>query len=175
MNTFNKAIKHFGVDKILSTIHGFYSDNPDTPIVSVGSGLAQIEFEAKQKMPSIEWICVDPNPMSFNNYVCVPFIEPHYRMTNNLINERPNLIGNCCLFLNWCEPNESTYDFEAIRVLKPKGILAIFEQLGAAGGEKFHEWLETQSSYKEVLRLNEQFEHWIGTCYLVTSWLTLTI
>jgi hypothetical protein len=55
------------------------------------------------------------------------------------------------LFLNWCEPNESTYDYEAIIKLKPIAVLSIYEifggQNGAAGGEMFYNWTNDNSDY----------------------------
>jgi hypothetical protein len=63
---------------------------------------------------------------------------------DQLINKEPSLIHQCILFLNWCEPNTSNYDIDAIQKLKPLGIISIIEiyqnESGAAGSEKYYEW-----------------------------------
>jgi hypothetical protein len=63
-------------------------------------------------------------------------LESHcFRSTDDFIRKHPELIENCCLFLNWCEPIEENprvpsdekiyYDLYAIQHLKPKWILVI--------------------------------------------------
>jgi hypothetical protein len=69
------------------------------------------------------------------------------------------------LFLNWCEPNDSTYDYEAIIKLKPVAVLSIYEifrgQNGAAGGEMFFNWTKNNTDYhlKEEYNLYANDNH----------------
>jgi hypothetical protein len=62
------------------------------------------------------------------------------------VEARPEIVGNCCVFLNWCDPNDSDYDAEAVDLLRPCGIVAVIERFGggngAAGGKRFHELYE---------------------------------
>jgi hypothetical protein len=152
----NKAIRSFGEDFVLKYIKTFY-ETYKAPLVSVGSGLGQIEWMALGRNSRMTIICVDPEPQSYhvNSSDVKPFMTPDYSYVDDLCVTRPNIIGNCVLFLNWCDPNDSSYDMEAVEQLKPIAILAIIESFGgsngAAGGEKFHNWLRSENNgYKEV-------------------------
>ncbi len=145
--TFNKGIKSFGEVKIKQILKSFY-ERYNLPIVSIGSGSGSIEHYTKD---SIKWILIDPQPESFHGSV---IMEPNYSYLDELINTNPNIIGNCLLFLNWCYPNESEYDYEAIIKLQPIAICSIYEEFnssnGAAGGEKFFQWTQTNTDYKMI-------------------------
>jgi hypothetical protein len=152
----NKAIRSFGEEFILKYIKSFY-ETYEIPMVCVGCGLGQIEKMAMDKNPRMHIICVDPYPQSYHSESLdvKPFTVPDYAYVNDLCITRPNIIGNCVIFLNWCNPNGSDYDMEAIELLKPLAILAIIESFedsnGAAGGERFHKWLRSENNdYKEV-------------------------
>ena len=78
-----------------------------------------------------------------------PSPDSCFLYTDDFVDRHPELIGNCCLLLNWCEPLDDThlnhwesgfggkrdyeeivqyyYDLYAINKLKPKYILTIFE------------------------------------------------
>ncbi len=135
--TFNKGIKSFGEQEVKKILESFYKKF-NIPIVSIGSGSGSIEHYTKS---TINWILVDPKPSSFHGSVV---IEPHFSYVDDLINNKPEIVGNCLLFLNWCDPNESEYDYEAIIKLKPIAIFSIYEiyenSYGAAGGQKFFNW-----------------------------------
>ncbi|VBB18124.1 hypothetical protein YASMINEVIRUS_587 [Yasminevirus sp. GU-2018] len=148
--TYNRAIRCIGPDVVITAIEQFALFYK-MPVVSIGSGLAQIEFDAqksvKEKGFDVELICVDPDPKSFaKNDEPTVYIEPAFPHVKDLIDSKPDIVGSCVLFLNWCCPNESEYDFEAIQLLKPVGVMTICERFnggaGAAGGAKFHKWLE---------------------------------
>jgi hypothetical protein len=130
----SRGVNSFGADVVIDAIrqfHTFYK----LPIVSVGCGVAAIESLSK-----FNWILVDPEPMSYilPKMPSEPFMKMDYSTVDE-IEPQP-----CVMFLNWCEPNDSTYDMEAITKLKPKGVLSIFEVYrngpGAAGGSQFYEW-----------------------------------
>ena len=152
---FNIGIKSFGYENVVDIINSFYKKY-NLPIVSMGSGTGIIEYLAKKKNNKIDWICIDNDstmnfPPSANQYINQPLMNIDYNSCDQLIEATPSIVNNCVLFLNWCEPNESTYDYEAIIKLKPIAVLSIYEifrgQNGAAGGEMFYNWTNDNSDY----------------------------
>jgi hypothetical protein len=143
---YNKGIRSFGervVVKIIEDVSNYY-DN--IHFISIGSGLGGIEYKSKELYEYIKWICIEPSPSSYhNNKNLIPLIKPHYNYVSDLIKDKPDIVENCILFLNWCEPNKSRYDYDAIIDLKPLGILSIYELFengnGCAGGELFYNHL----------------------------------
>jgi len=149
MLRYNRAIRSLTPELVISYIKEF-SDYYKLPIISIGSGGAFIEHLAVEQHPTIKWICVDPKP-AFTIYCKETgednvLIKPLFPTIFELSSKHPEYIDNCIIFLNWCNPNDSYYDYEAIEILKPKGVLAIYERFlgdnGAAGGIKFHKWLK---------------------------------
>jgi len=130
-----------------------------------------IEFLAKKKTKDINWICIDINdnpldfPTSANQYINKPLMKIDYNSCDQLINDNPDIVENCILFLNWCLPNDSYYDFEAIIKLKPIAVLSIYENFdgmsGAAGGEMFYNWIQNNTDYhlKEDNKLYADMYH----------------
>jgi hypothetical protein len=142
MTEFNRGITSFGVNVVIDHLQCFSSANgPAIPLVSIGSGVGALE----SMTPNLPWILVDPDPTSF---ACadpiLPQRPPDYPLVRDLLSQRSDLVGNCCVVLNWCEPNNSTYDYDAIVDLRPRAVWALHELFygsnGAAGGERFHEW-----------------------------------
>jgi hypothetical protein len=137
----SRGVTSLGADLVIKTLQNLHQAY-EVPIVSVGCGLAAIEYLSKLMC----WRLVDPDPLSwqiFKEKPDHPFLPVNYSSVDELIAKEPSLIHNCILFLNWCEPNESEYDYEAVIKLKPLAILTIIEVYGgngAAGGEKFYEW-----------------------------------
>lgn len=99
-------------------------------MISVGSGPGALEFEAGRVM------CVDPDPPAD---CCV---APVAATVADLLRDRPELPDDCTLLLCWCLPNASTYDMEAVELLRPRAVLSLVERFcssnGAAGGKAFH-------------------------------------
>lgn len=155
----NRAIHSFGTEVVVEHIYQFYNSYK-LPIVSVGSGTGQIEYLSKQKHPEIEWICVDPNPTNFlpNKEI---ILKPDYDYVEDLVQQKPEIVSSCILFLNWCYP-QMDYDYESIQQLSPLGILSVYaytynkedteynKQISIAGGKKFIHWLNNQSIYEDV-------------------------
>jgi len=145
--TFNKGIKSFGEVKVKQILDSFYN-RYKLPIVSMGSGSGSIEHYTNN---TIKWLMIDPSPDCFHGTI---IMEPNYSYLDDLINNNPNIIGRCLLFLNWCDPNNSEYDYEAIIKLKPIAICSIYEEYkssyGAAGGEKFYNWTKTNNEYQII-------------------------
>ncbi len=150
---FNKGIKSFGHNEVAQILRDFYynySSSDKFKIVSVGSGSASIEHYSK-----LDCILVDPDPSSFHQYnEKVVLLKPHFFYVDELIKDNPLIVGNCLLFLNWCCPNDSEYDYEAIRKLKPIAIMSIYETFeggaGCAGGGRFFFWTQENTDYQLV-------------------------
>jgi hypothetical protein len=152
---FKIGIKSFGYENVVNIISSFY-DKYKLPIVSIGSGTGVIEYLAKKKNNDINWICIENDPtMNFppgsTQYIKEPLMNIVYNSCDKLIESTPSIVNNCILLLNWCLPNDSTYDFEAIIKLKPLAVLSIYEIFegsnGAAGGEMFFNWTNDNSDY----------------------------
>jgi hypothetical protein len=111
------------------------------PIISVGSGNGELEYRLSQRkeFANNKFYCVDPNPESYNPYNPTAMMKPDFPYVSDLIQQHPELVGNCTLLLGWADPSED-YDFEAIQLLKPMSIISIAENEGGAGGQLFHDW-----------------------------------
>jgi hypothetical protein len=154
-NLFNLGIKSFGFENVVDIISSFYNKYK-LPVVSIGSGTGVIEYLAKKKNEEINWICIDNDtnmnfPTCAKQYINEPLMNINYLSIDKLIETNPSIVDNCVLFLNWCLPNASTYDFEAIIKLKPIAVLSIYEKFdgssGAAGGEMFYHWTQHNNDY----------------------------
>ncbi len=150
----NLGIKSYGIKNVIDIINDFYN-NYNKPIVSMGSGIGAIEYLSKIQNNNINWICIDinNNPIDFPSSATLthPLVKIDYNSCDELIENKPEIINNCILFLNWCLPNDSYYDFEAIIKLNPIAILSIYEDLngsnGAAGGKMFYNWTKNNIDY----------------------------
>ncbi len=119
-----------------------------TTVLSVGSGNGFIEyaltnrFKAIQQFPKI--ICIDPEPESFHPYHQIRHHKPEYASVKDYLlkgNNDEKEANKRCLFLHWPTPNASTFDYEAIELLRPTIILLVYEQWGGAGGTLLHNFL----------------------------------
>jgi hypothetical protein len=150
----SSGLKHVGFDIAESHMEGILKHKPQY-IVSVGTGDGVFEKLLCNNL-QINIICVDPAAIC--NLVPKEFVmAPHYSYVTDLIERNPKIVGNCVLILNWCEPNSSTYDYEAIQLLIPQQILWIGESLGGAGGEKFLEFYEETKEGKGDYRLIDEY------------------
>lgn len=154
----NDALLSFGLDYSIDFLHRVVCTYPDKHIISVGSGSAFFEYQYVSKYCK-EIICIDPAPFSwsYNKTLKKSFIEPKYPTTEVLIENDNTVIGNCILILNWCPPNESDFDYQAVQLLKPVAIFTTLEKFnggfGAGGGLNFHNYLDRQNEdkvYKQV-------------------------
>jgi hypothetical protein len=146
----NLAIQSFGEDFVVDFIWKFYNTYK-LPFVSVGSGSAEIEHKTKLAHPEVEWICVDPDPLDWATHgrekkARQVFIDPVCGTVGELVTKKPELVGKCIVFLNWCFPNESTYDIRSVELLDPIAFLTTIEKFmggnGAAGGALFHAYID---------------------------------
>lgn len=99
----------------------------------------QKAYERQKKLDEkFKIICIDPSPERYSGET--PLIVPQYKYTSDLIKERPQTVGNCILIINWAY-DEGEYDFEAIKSLKPLGVLCIHENIyHCSGSWKFVQW-----------------------------------
>ena len=136
----SNGAKYIGPEGILNAFLSILKHvKKDYPLVSVGSGSANIEKYLIDKCKISEIICVDPKPKSFSRGETL--IEPSYGYVEELIKEKPEIVGNCILILIWADYGYSTYDYEAIHLLNPVAIFTIVELTGSAGGTLFLKWL----------------------------------
>lgn len=126
-------------------------------VVSVGSGTGKYEkwLMDSSLLEQCKWILVDPDPQSFDKAKIA--IKPHYSNVKELVAASPDLAGNCILLLLWPNAMASTYDYEAVALLQPLGIVVLWEGqkeldgkpiYGAAMGKKLFEMLTYQGTYK---------------------------
>jgi hypothetical protein len=131
----NKGIESFGKEHVISIINKI-NKNYNLPFISIGSHIGTIE-----NLTNIEWINCISNLKYYIN---------HQLSIDDLIKNNKSIIGNCILFLNWYESNQSNYDYEAIIKLKPKAVLSIYEVFnnsnGSAGSKEFYEWTKDSSN-----------------------------
>lgn len=134
----SNGLAHIGYKRFISYLENI---NKKTPIIDVGSGYGNITEELIQL--GYDVIPVDPINAIYGPYEHKEKIiyMPKYDTVNTLIVERPEIISNNTLLLNWCTPDDSIYDIESIMLLKPNDIIVIFDSSGSAGGTTFHHWL----------------------------------
>jgi hypothetical protein len=109
-----------------------------TTMVSIGSGNGILENWLCRQFPQLEVICVDPLE---EKYFELPMdlkslgLDADYSTAKSLAEARPDIVGNCCVLLNW-PTNNNDYDCESIDVLRPKFVLSIVEYSGGSGSDK---------------------------------------
>lgn len=113
------------------------------PIISVGSGIGEFEKKMENELKQ-SIICIDPHPTSFNDVTEKKHMHlPDFAKVDDLIQQKPHLVGQCHLLLLWSTPNESCYDIEAVAKLNPIDIIVVYETLGGAAGRQMHIWLKS--------------------------------
>jgi hypothetical protein len=145
----NRGIRSLGHDLVLTYVQHLADSYDDCPIVSLGSGMGAIEsmFPA-DVAPRLIYVDPDYGVYRYDepNGSGMAFRTPDFDTVRDLVATRPEIVGACVLFLDWCHPNASDIDMEAVELLRPRGILAIIERLGTrngyAGGERFHRLYE---------------------------------
>jgi hypothetical protein len=164
-NCINNGVNRFSIDGFITILHQFCLTYPELYIIVVGSGSALSEACYLIKYPenAYRFIFVDPNPMSFGaegQQYTKPFLEPNYSTVRKLIKQKKQLIDNCIVLLNWCDPDNSTYDKESIDLLQPKAFLTLTESNirnfkeptnGSAGSAIMFQFLQEQ----KILDLND--------------------
>ena len=123
------------------------NDNNNEKIISFGSGKCELEIhlEKSNDNNNEKIICVDPNPGSFSNdRFFVEKRKPDYPLVQDLVESKPDIVGNCNLMLIWPSPNEigGSYDIKAVKDLNPKSVLIVFESTGSSGSPSLLNMIE---------------------------------
>ena len=156
LKQFNYAIDALGINTVLQYFETLYENIGNLKVVSVGSGSGYVEKRIENKFNK-SIICVDPKKVSTDDELLKC---SQYNTVVDLLLDKIDLNSNCVLFLNWPTPCESTYDYEAIKLLNPNHVIIIFESTGSGGGTLFQKWLNycgmtTDDTYTE----NDVIEH----------------
>jgi len=141
-DSFYTGVRRFGIDWSVRHLLEFARAHPGE-LVSVGSGCASLEWAAFGS--DARCICVDPKVAPGTR------LAPLAPSVGELLERRPELVGRATLLCNWCLPNDSAYDMEAVELLKPPAVLALIERFhgsyGAAGGRRFHAFTEEPAAH----------------------------
>lgn len=130
---------YHGFDYSLITKFVLAASYPNLPIISVGSGAGTLEKHL-QSVITNRIICIDPQPQSCQSDPIdwTKGIKPHYATVKDLLLVNSDIKFNCVMLLCWPNPNDSTYDYEAIELIKPLSVILLYEAIGAAGGTNLH-------------------------------------
>jgi len=138
LKKYSGGVIALSVDKFMSAALRFCHNEArqgEIEIISIGSGTGVTENEIIKAYRAtykkdIKITLVDINTR----------YEANYRTVDELIRERPEVIGNCVLLINWPEPQNGTvnnYDIDAVDDLRPKAVLAVYETMGSSGSLDF--------------------------------------
>jgi hypothetical protein len=139
---YSRGVLAFGADVVTDVMTKFIAAHGPT-VISVGSGVGGIEHTISSAC-TVNWLLVDPSPLSYakRGVDAIIIMPPTHADISEL--DRSH-IGTTPLFLNWCLPNDSQYDYDAIVTLNPPAFVTIYEIFngsnGAAGGEKFFNFI----------------------------------
>ena len=147
-----------GIDRIgLTPLKTFVSFIPaDLPLIEVGSGNGLVaQYLSQDRKNRI--ICIDP---LLRHFLGRPEdcggLKPDFATVQDLLQTSNHLVGNCAILLNWPYPNGSTYDMEAIHLLRPRFIVVLYDLYGIAGGYDLIAWMtkrdDNHRGYRRVLR-----------------------
>lgn len=122
------------------------------PLIDLGSGNGFITSYLINNKLNV----IPVDPIILSNYF--PSIDnilfrPLYETVKQMIIDKPNIVGNCNLLLNWCNPSNNSYDYEAIKLLDPKNIIVITELTGGANSPLFHTWLRKLYPYFKSINM----------------------
>lgn len=133
----NPALKQIGLPVLEQYFRTIYDVSSD-PIVSIGSGNGYIERHM-EKLFGKSIYCVDPNRIINSNSELYKTSE--HENVYKLLEANSSVHEHSTMFINWSTPNESTYDFEAIKAIIPNNLLIVFESTGSGGGRLLQKWL----------------------------------
>jgi hypothetical protein len=161
---FDKSFKHpidstdpesFLLDNIPITIHvqyhKFMAMHADT-IVSIGSGCGTVDNIFKSFWN--DFFLVDPH-LPHETIYCRKddnkvILESDFACVTDLITSKPDIVGECGVFIMYPYPSKDAYDLAAIKALNPKVVLISYEYTGSSGSEQLLEWLINQTDYVHV-------------------------
>jgi len=106
-------------------------DNHDVPIEWIERELSHIPHPI---------ICIGPSPIQHPSIISVRNI---YEALHNKL----QILSKASLFLPYHLATTSRADVEAIRVLKPTAVVAIYDITGYSHSPKFHIWMQSPKPY----------------------------
>lgn len=169
-NRFNFGIYSIGLERYCRFIADFVIHYACRRIISVGSGHGMLEkiyhivdpILRLKYSSTFDWVCIDPEPLNFSPFtddMTKPYIEPKYATVDEMIYKEPECVNNEYILLNWCLPDESNYDYDAILKLNPKGFITLIaidgHGPGVAGGINFIEFLKNQKIEQKYYLVRE--------------------
>lgn len=152
----NPAVHSFGFETVCAALVRFCRAYPDSPLVSVGCGMAATERAARAQV-SNAFFLVDPAPMSYypgvatgdwHRLIVEHGMPPTHSYTEELVQSEPRLVDTgCILLLNWCDYGDTDdYDLRAVVALRPRAIFTVIDVTGSAGSAQFHAFLRQQQT-----------------------------
>lgn len=148
----------FGYDKIINYANHFI--NPEFPIIEIGSGNGDVSKLLYDHGFNI--IAIDPFDGIYTKNDDSVIYKPDYPTVKDLVDDKPELIGNCNLVMIWCNPLLDCYDLEAIKILKPYEIIVLTElENNTANSTIFHKWMKSDydsPKYNGSLDYDEFYE-----------------
>ena len=138
------AFLSFGLHNFMSYAAHFckYEAQNNADIISVGSGNGMVDKEIiatyrKHFGEDIKITLVDPNP----DY------EVDFRVVDDLIRARPEIVGNCIVLILWPDPmgENDGYDIDAIRELRPLAALVLYDPTEVSGSDELTGFLRYQT------------------------------
>ena len=151
----NPLIKYFGLDVMCKLSCRIADIGRDGPIISIGSGQGIIEGFMSY-MTGVDIICIDPNPSSYQK---IPEQDLTHSRATSVVGRMRKLplfrnikhyidsgeeLQNITLIINWPSPGQIVpWDINAIKSLKPKNIVVLFDMFGVAGSYELTTWLST--------------------------------
>ena len=138
-------------DELSQYVKGHFID--DLPIISVGSGNGKFEKHCSRVIEK-DIICVDPKPNSYNTGVGL-YVKPIYGTFEELIENSPEIVGNCNLLIIWATPS-LTYDIDAIKALKPVKMVILYDASGSAGSGDFHDYIDDRCDGEYTYNKSEE-------------------
>jgi hypothetical protein len=130
------------------------------PVISVGAGCAALEKYVEWKL-GITITCVDPDPESYAEGRPI-FIKPLYPTVQNLIYRTSAYTNNCILFI--CNALGTGYDYDAVKLLKPKVVIAIYDPISCiSGSDCFNEWVHENKNkiyFQKTVHITGTYIHY---------------
>jgi hypothetical protein len=121
------GLAYLGEEPLLKALTLLVNERKKRSLIEVGIGDGRLYRLLKKTFPEHECLGVDPiYPLSVKDNI-YPYLQ-------DLILDRPELINNAILIINWPDPNALIhYDHEAMLLLQPEHLLTIIETRHSGG------------------------------------------
>ena len=110
------------------------------PYISVGSGMGHLEDYLCKN--GINVICVDPTLTTKDRYTKVKMVrKPDFSLVSVLMEQCPELVGNCNIMLIYPLPDYVLVDYLSIVDFQPILIVTVVDDGGQSGSFYYHKFL----------------------------------